>query len=202
MHKSIIFCLALLPLPGLAAGTAQLRQFLAATPQAHGSFVQTVIAREGGKPRESSGLFAFARPGKFRWSYEKPYKQLLVSDGRKLWTYDPDLNQVSIGVVGRLLGASPAALLAGESLDENFTLSDAGSRDGLEFVEALPKAKESGFERMRIGLRGNLPVRMEIVDAFGQTSILTLGQIETGRPLPAETFRFVPPAGADVVEQR
>ena len=202
MRKSLLIALALLPLPALAGGTAQLRQFLAATPQAHGSFVQTVIGREGTKPRESSGLFAFARPGKFRWSYEKPYKQLLVSDGRKLWTYDPDLNQVSIGVVGRLLGASPAALLAGESLDENFTLSDAGSRDGLEFVEALPKAKESGFERMRIGLRGNLPVRMEIVDAFGQTSVLTLGQIETGRALPADTFRFAPPVGADVVEQR
>ena len=202
MRKSILIALALLPLPALATGTAQLRQFLAATPQAHGSFVQNVIAREGGKARESSGLFAFARPGKFRWSYEKPYKQLLVSDGRKLWTYDPDLNQVTIGVVGRLLGASPAALLAGESLDENFTLTDAGSRDGLEFVEAVPKAKESGFERLRIGLRGNLPVRMEIVDAFGQTSVLTLGQIETGRALPADTFRFVPPAGADVVEQR
>ena len=202
MRPSILLLAALLPLPALAGGTAQLRQFLASTAQAHGAFVQTVTGKAGSKAKESSGLFAFARPGKFRWSYEKPYKQLLVSDGRKLWTYDPDLNQVTVGVVGKTLGASPAALLAGESLDENFLLSDAGSRDGLDFVEAVPKARDGGFERLRIGFAANLPRRMEIVDAFGQTSVLVLSQLETAGALPAEAFRFVPPKGADVVEQQ
>jgi outer membrane lipoprotein carrier protein len=200
MRRTILLWAALLPLPATAGGIEQLRQFLASTAQAHGAFTQTVSG--GGKTKESSGLFAFARPGKFRWSYEKPYQQLLVSDGHKLWSYDPDLNQVTVGVVGKALGASPAALLAGESLDENFVLAEAGSRDGVEFVEATPKAKEGGFERLRIGLRGNLPVRMEIVDNFGQTSVLVLSQFETQGALPAATFRFAPPKGADVVEQR
>jgi len=202
MRRLILPLAALLPMTVNAGGIEQLRQFLTSTGQAHGAFIQTVTGKDSGKAKESAGLFAFARPGKFRWSYEKPYQQLLVSDGHKLWSYDPDLNQVTIGVVGKALGASPAALLAGESLDDNFVLADGGSRDGIEFVEAVPKAKEGGFERLRIGMRANLPVRMEIVDNFGQTSTLVLSQFETRGALPAGTFRFVPPKGADIVEQR
>jgi len=181
-----------------ALGIDQFRAFLKATPQARGSFTQTVIAKSGRKPQQSSGTFALSRPGKFRWSYDKPYKQLLVSDGRKLWSYDPDLNQVTVRKLGDALGSSPAALLAGDSLEDNFTLIDGGTADGLQFVEAVPASKEGTFQSVRIGMKDNLPRMMEVRDNFGQTTIVNLGQIEAG-PVPADSFRFTPPRGADVV---
>jgi outer membrane lipoprotein carrier protein len=189
---------ALITQSAFALGIDQFRAFLKATPQAHGSFTQTVIAKSGRKAQQSSGTFAFHRPGKFRWNYDKPYKQLIVSDGKKLWSHDPDLNQVTVRKLGEAIGASPAALLAGDSLEENFTLIDAGTADGLQFIEAVPASKEGTFQSVRIGMKDNLPRVMEVHDNFGQTTIVTLGQIEAGA-LPADTFRFTPPKGADVV---
>ena len=184
--------------PAQALGIDQFRTFLKATPQARGSFTQTVIAKSGRKPQQSAGTFAFQRPGKFRWSYDQPYKQLIVSDGQKLWSHDPDLNQVMVRQLGDALGSSPAALLAGDALENNFTLIDGGSADGLQFVEAVPASKEGTFQSVRIGMKDNLPRVMEVRDNFGQTTIVHLGQIETVA-LPASTFRFTPPKGADVV---
>jgi outer membrane lipoprotein carrier protein len=182
-----------------AAGIDQFRAFLETTKHARGSFSQSVAARSGHKPQQSAGFFAFARPGKFRWSYEKPYQQLLVSDGKKLWSYDPDLNQVTVRKLGDALGSSPAALLAGDGLEDNFVLTDGGTVDGFEFVEATPKAKEGTFERVRIGFKDKLPRVMEVHDNFGQTTTLLLNQFEVNVSLPADTFRFTPPKGADVV---
>lgn len=182
-----------------AAGLDQLRAFLDQSRAARGTFTQTVIAKSGRKPQQSAGIFALQRPGKFRWSYEKPYKQLLVSDGNRLWSYDPDLNQVAVKKIGNALGASPAALLAGQDLDRHFDLKDAGAADGLEFVDARPKAGDASFERVRIGLAGNRPVSMEIHDAFGQVTLLRLSQFEINPPLPDGLFRFTAPPGADVV---
>jgi outer membrane lipoprotein carrier protein len=190
-----------MPGAAFASGLEQLRQFLDTARHAHGSFVQTVAGKADGKIRESTGLFAFSRPGKFRWSYEKPYKQLLVSDGQKLWSFDTDLNQVTVGKADRILGSSPAALLAGDPLDGSFVLTDAGTRDGIEFVEAVPKAKDGAFERVRIGFKQRLPVIMEIKDSFGQTTTLLLNQFEVNSAMPADVFRFTPPKGADVIEQ-
>jgi outer membrane lipoprotein carrier protein len=189
---------ALIAQSAFALGIDQFRAFLKATPQARGTFTQTVIAKSGRKPQQSSGSFAFHRPGKFRWSYDKPYKQLIVSDGKKLWSHDPDLNQVTVRKLGEAIGASPAALLAGDSLEENFTLIDAGTADGLQFVEAVPASKEGTFQSVRIGMKDNLPRVMEVRDNFGQTTIVNLGQVEAG-PVPADSFRFTPPKGADVV---
>lgn len=192
--------LAVLVAPqALASGIDQFRTFLKATRQAQGSFTQTVTAKSGRKPQLSSGTFAFSRPGKFRWSYEKPYTQLLVSDGRKLWTFDPDLNQATVRKIGDALGASPAALLAGDALENNFTLIDAGTADGLEFLEATPVARDSTFEGVRIGMKDNLPQVMEVRDNFGQTTVIRFGAIDTRAALPADTFRFTPPKGADIV---
>ncbi len=192
-------CGGLLSASAHASGIDEFRAFLHATKQARGSFAQTVIAKSGRKPQESSGTFAFSRPGKFRWSYEKPYEQLLVSDGKKLWSYDPDLNQVTVRKLGAALGASPAALLAGDDLENNFTLIDAGTADGMQFVEAVPASKEGAFESVRIGMKDQLPRVMEVHDNFGQTTVLRLIRIEANAALPATTFRFTPPKGADVV---
>jgi len=184
---------------GHAAGLDQLKTFLATTKSAKGVFTQTVIAKSGRKPQQSAGVFVLQRPGKFRWSYEKPYKQLLVSDGDTLWSYDPELNQVAVRRLGKALGSSPAALLAGRDLEQNFVLKEGAAADGIEYVEARPKGGDASFERVKIGWINNQPVSMEIHDAFGQVTLLTLSQFEANPALPPTLFRFTPPPGADVV---
>lgn len=185
--------------PVEAGGLDQLKRFLETNRSARGVFAQTVIAKSGRKPQQSAGIFALQRPGKFRWSYEKPYKQLLVSDGNKLWSYDPELNQVAVKKLGTAFGSSPAALLAGQDLDKHFELKDGAAADGIEFVEARPKGGDASFERIKIGFVANLPVSMEIHDSFGQITHLRFTQFESNPVLPASLFRFSAPAGADVV---
>ena len=185
--------------PVQASGLDQLKSFLETNRSARGVFEQTVIAKSGRKPQQSAGIFALQRPGKFRWSYEKPYKQLLVSDGNKLWSYDPDLNQVAVKKLGSAFGASPAALLAGQDLDKHFELKEGPAADGIEFVEATPKGGDASFERVKIGFTANRPVTMEIHDSFGQVTVLRFTRFEANPALPAGLFRFVAPAGADVV---
>lgn len=194
-----IFFGTFVPTVACASGIDQFKAFLETTKHARGSFAQSVVGKGGRKPQLSAGFFAFSRPGKFRWSYEKPYRQLLVSDGQKLWSYDPDLNQVTVSRLGKALGASPAALLAGDALEDNFVLTEGGASDGYEFVEATPKSKDGTFERVRVGFRDRLPQVMEVRDNFGQTTTLVLSQFEVNSSLPADTFRFTPPKGADVV---
>jgi outer membrane lipoprotein carrier protein len=181
-----------------ASGLEQLKTYLERAHAARGDFSQTVVARSGRKPQQSSGSFAFMRPGKFRWTYEKPYAQLLVSDGDRLWSYDEDLNQVTVKKIGQAIGATPAALLAGESLDKNFVLKDGGASDGIEFVDATPRGQEASFESVRIGLVDNQPHVMEIRDNFGQTTLLHFSRFVSNPDMPAGLFRFVPPKGADV----
>lgn len=182
-----------------AAGLDQLANFLDSSRSARGVFTQSVISKSGRKPQLSAGVFALQRPGKFRWSYERPYKHLLVGDGSKLWSYDPDLNQVAVKQLGAALGSSPAALLAGQDLDKHFELKEGVAADGIEFVEATPKGGEASFELVKIGFAGNRPLIMEIHDSFGQVTVLRFTQFETNPALPAGLFRFVAPAGADVV---
>jgi outer membrane lipoprotein carrier protein len=183
-----------------ADGLAQLKQFMDGTRTARGSFTQQVFSKSGRKPQPASGTFAFSRPGKFRWTYEKPYAQLLIGDGSKLWAYDQELNQVTTKKLGQALGSTPAAILAGDnSLDKNFVLKDAGSADGLEWIEATPKADDSSFERIRMGFSGGQLKAMLLNDNFGQTTSLLFGQIERNPSLDAGLFRFTPPKGADVV---
>jgi len=153
--------------PAKASGLAQLKAFVDGAKTGRTTFRQSVIPKGREQAQVSSGTFTFARPGRFRWSYEKPYEQLIVGDGAKLWIYDRDLNQVTTHKQDVSLGASPAALLSGDnSLDRNFDVVDAGASDGLEFIDARPRAPESGVERVRIGFRDNLPRVMELHDTF------------------------------------
>lgn len=199
MRVFILLCGLLVSGLAAAGGIGQLKAFWAETHAAQGTFAQSVVARSGRKPQNSTGNFSLARPGKLRWSYEKPYKLLLVADGEKLWTFDADLNQVTVGKVDQALGATPAALLTGEGLDKHFTLTEAGTADGLEIVDAKPKAADSSFVRVRIGLSENLPRLMEVQDSFGQTTTLLFTDFQPNPMLARDTFRFVPPKGADVV---
>ena len=188
------------PVPANASGLAQLKAFVEGAKTGRTTFRQSVIPKGREQAQVSSGTFTFARPGRFRWSYEKPYEQLIVGDGAKLWIYDRDLNQVTTHKQDVSLGASPAALLSGDNtLDRNFEVVDAGASDGLEFVDARPRAPESGVERVRIGFRDNLPRTMELHDTFGNVTTLTFDSFERNVKLDAAQFVFVPPKGADVV---
>jgi outer membrane lipoprotein carrier protein len=186
--------------PAKASGLAQLKAFVDGAKTGRTTFRQSVIPKGREQAQISSGTFTFARPGRFRWSYQEPYEQLIVGDGAKLWIYDRDLNQVTTHKQDVSLGASPAALLSGDnSLDRNFEVVDAGASDGLEFVDARPRAPESGVERVRIGFRDNLPRVMELHDTFGNVTTLTFDSFERNVKLDAAQFAFVPPKGADVV---
>lgn len=181
-----------------ASGIDQLKAFLSGTKSGKATFRQVVTTQRG--TTETTGTFTFQRPGKFRWAYEKPYEQLIVGDGDKLWIYDRDLNQVIVRKLDAALGSSPAALLSGDNaLERNYELADAGKADGAEWVEAKPKAADTGFERVRIGFRDSLPRIMELKDMFGNVTRLEFGTFERNAPLDAGQFKFVPPKGADVV---
>lgn len=186
-----------------ATALEQFKSFVAATKSAKGEFTQKLVknAENGGKVSQpTSGTFVFARPGKFIWTYQKPYEQLLQADGEQLYIYDKDLNQVTVKKLGDALGSSPAAILFGSNeLDKNFTLSEAGTRDGLEWLKAVPKIKDTSFEQILIGLRGGTPEAMELKDNFGQTSVLSFRKFEKNPALNAGAFKFVMPKGADVL---
>lgn len=183
-----------------ASGLDQLHAFLDGTRSGRTTFTQTVTAKSGRAPQQASGSFAFSRPGKFRWTYDKPFQQLIVGDSDKLWIYDRDLNQVIVRKLGAALGASPAALLAGDNtLERNFTLTGGIAGEGLEWVDAKPKAADSGFQEVRIGFRDNVPRRMELRDNFGQVTQLDFGNFERNAAIDPAQFRFTPPRGADVV---
>ena len=197
----------LLAAVALAAGTSSangLDDFLAfnsSTKTATARFEQEVFDRGGKVVERASGTFAFARPGKFRWTYEKPHKQLLVGDGQKLWIHDPDLNQVTVKRIGEALSSTPAALLAGrDDITRLFTLRDGGAADGLEWVEAAPKAQDTGFERVRLGLKGRTLAAMELFDQLGGHTRLRFSDLKANAPVSPDTFTFKPPAGADVLE--
>lgn len=204
------FCLlVVLGLPALAQATAleQFKSFVSATRTARGEFTQRLVKAEADRgtariSNPSTGSFQFARPGKFIWIYSKPYEQLLQADGDKLYIFDKDLNQVTIKTLGNAIGSSPAAILFGSNdLEKNFTLSEGGTRDGIEWLQAIPKTKDTNFEKIGIGLKDGMPVAMELRDSFGQVSLLSFTRFEKNPSLPANQFRFVIPKGADVLQQ-
>ena len=194
-----------------ASGTEQLKAFVAQVQSARGDFVQREVkAPSKNAPASgsvvptvsgtSSGTFEFARPGKFIWTYEKPYTQVLQADGDNLYVYDKDLNQVTIRKLGGALGASPAAILFGSNdLDKNFTLRDAGVKGGIDWLELTPKARDTQFQSVGIGFRdGNLEA-MELHDVFGNVTLLTFSNIQKNPPLKPGSFKFTVPKGADVI---
>lgn len=183
-----------------AASIDQLRSFLTQTSSARGEFVQRVVRDKA--TQQSSGRFVFQRPGKFRWIYEKPYEQLIIADGKQLTMFDKDLNQATIRKLASALPSSPASILFGSNdFEREFEVSDAGAREGLEWVQAKPRAKDTPFERIEIGFRDGLPGAMLLVDSFGQTTRLTFSRVERNPKLDADAFRFTPPKGADVLTE-
>lgn len=184
----------------LATPLDDLRAFTDHSKSARATFSQAVVARNGKVTQRASGTFTFLKPGRFRFVYQQPYAQVIVGDGKKLWTYDKELNQVTVKPMSQALGATPAALLTGDGqLERNFTLRDGGEADGIAWVDATPKQQDAGFERVRIGFRKGALTAMEVHDNFGQTTLLHFLSFERNARIDAAEFHFMPPKGADVV---
>ena len=206
--RAVLILTTVLAANAQAAALDQLRSFLTQTHSARGDFVQRVNSSKGARPgvkapAAASGQFVFQRPGKFRWTYEKPYEQLIVADGQRLVLFDKDLNQVTIKKLQASLPSSPASILFGSNeFEKEFEVSDAGARDGLEWIVAKPRAKDTTFERIEIGFSDGLPQAMILADGFGQTTQLAFSKVERNPKLDADAFRFTPPKGADVLEDK
>ena len=201
MKKLLLSALLAVAVPAWADAVDTLKSFVQDVKSGRAAFTQTVTSPDGAKKRTTQGSFEFSRPGRFRFEYEKPFEQLIVADGQKVWLHDPDLNQVTVRPMSQALGATPAALLAGGSLEKDFNLKPMGDRDGLQWAEAVPREKDSQFQSVRVGFRGGELAALEILDNFGQKSLLSFSQVQSNAAVPAEHFRFTPPKGADVLEQ-
>lgn len=197
--------------PAWANGIDELHTFVSQVKAASGDFTQRQMkpvkgSGASGNPTlepagSSSGTFVFARPGKFIWSYQKPYQQLLQADGKTLYVYDKDLAQVTERALGNALGASPAAILFGSNdLDRNFTLKDGGTKEGVDWVELVPKAQDTQFKRIGIGFQNGRLNAMELYDVFGNVTLLSFTNLKEN---PAQTpgeFTFKAPQGVDVIK--
>ncbi len=192
-----------------ADGLKSLETFMAGTQTGKADFTQVVTspARDGKAERSktSTGTFEFQRPGRFKFVYLKPFEQTIVADGKTLWLYDVDLNQVTQRAQAQALGTTPAALLASApdlaALRADFTLESAPAQDGLEWVLATPKAKDGQLQSVRVGFDSNQLAALDILDSFGQRSVIRFTSLQANPALPTTAFQFKPPAGADVVRQ-
>ncbi|CAA9396670.1 MAG: Outer membrane lipoprotein carrier protein LolA [uncultured Ramlibacter sp.] len=192
-----------------AGGIEALENFVKTAKSGRADFTQVVTApaREGqaARSKTSTGTFEFSRPNRFRFDYRKPFQQAIVADGQTLWLYDVDLNQVTARKQAEVLGSTPAALIAASpdlaALRRDFNLEAAPDRDGLQWVQATPKTRDGQLNSVSIGFRGEDLAVLEILDSFGQRSVMSFDKLRLNAALPPETFQFQVPKGADLVRQ-
>jgi outer membrane lipoprotein carrier protein len=183
-----------------ADGMSNVKAFYQKTKSVRASFHQVVTDRQGRKIQEVDGEMQLKRPNQFRWDYNKPYQQQIVSDGQQVWLYDMDLAQVTVNTLRQSVGSSPAALLAGDAnIDKSFRLSNASRKDDLEWVSASPKDKESGFDKILMGFKDNKIQALSLIDSFGHTTNIKFSNVELNPVLDEKSFLFKPPQGVDVV---
>lgn len=202
------FALSALALAAHAGAIESLENFVRTAKTGHADFTQTITspAREGQAPRTktSSGSFEFQRPNRFRFEYRKPFEQTIVADGKTVWLHDKDLNQVSQRRQAKVIGNTPAALIAAspdlETIKRDFDLQALPDSGGLQWVQATPKQKEGQLTGMKVGFRGDQLAALEIQDSFGQRSVLTFSNMQVNTPVNAAAFNFTPPKGVDVVQ--
>lgn len=217
MNYFAIFFIAAYAGVAAAGGLESLEGFVKTVKTGRAEFTQVVTSpsKDGqvARSKTSTGIFEFSRPNRFKFIYKKPFEQSIVADGQTLWLFDVDLNQVTARKQALTLGSTPAALIAAapdlHALQADFTLADAPDKDGMQWVSALPKAKDGQLQTVRVGFRvadtatdkaGGLAA-LEILDSFGQRSVLTFNHFEVNPALAASSFQFKPPAGADVIRQ-
>jgi outer membrane lipoprotein carrier protein len=202
------FALSALTLAAHAGAMESLENFVRTAKTGHADFTQVITApaRDGqaARTKTSSGTFDFQRPNRFRFEYRKPFEQTIVADGQTLWLHDKDLNQVSQRKQAKVLGSTPAALIAAspdlETLKRDFDLQVLPDSNGLQWVQATPRQKEGQLTNMKVGFRGDQLAALEILDSFGQRSVLTFNNMQVNGTVSADSFHFVPPKGADVVQ--
>jgi outer membrane lipoprotein carrier protein len=201
IRLSLFWLLCLFSLVTQASAIDSLRAFVQKAQTFKAVFSQTLLDKNLQVVQEASGVMMFERPGKFRWTYEKPYQQLIVGDGAKVWFYDQDLNQVTVRQLDLAIGSSPAALLAGSStIERDFDLTEIEVDDEIEWLEATPKAQESTFELIRMGFSQTGELReMVLRDNFGQFTLLVFTDLAANPVLAPDLFQFTPPEGADVI---
>ena len=196
----LLLPLALVPFAAQADGITSLKSFYKQTQAVRADFHQLVTDRQGRKVQEVYGEMQLKRPNKFRWDYSKPFEQQIISDGERVWLYDIELAQVTVRPLGKALGSSPAALLAGDSnLEKNFKLKNVMSNDGIDWVSTDPNDAESGFEKILIGFKNNLLQEMQLVDSFGHQTKIVFSRLENNPAINNKLFLFKPPASVDVV---
>lgn len=177
----------------------QLKAFLAASKSLTADFKQVLIDEAGNPAQTSYGVFYLQRPGKFRWDYQKPFQQQIVSNSGKVWFYDADLEQVTIKKLDESLGSTPALLLSGDvSLEDNYTMEQQGVDGDMQWIKLLPKNSESSFKYILIGLNKGSLVGMEISDNFGQLTRIYFSHVVLNPPIKQTVFRFQAPKGVDV----
>ena len=203
-----VLTLFVIPLSAQAGAIDKLKTFIATTHSARANFTQEVLDQNGNRIQSASGIMEFQRPGKFRWTYQKPYEQLIVGDGSKFWLYDADLNQVTVRKLDAALGSSPAALLSGSNeIERDFTLTESGTGDGLDWLQAKPRGKgpgnkeqDSSFNSILMGFNAQAElVVMELNDMFGHKTVLHFSAMQRNPKLSGQLFKFTPPKGADVL---
>jgi outer membrane lipoprotein carrier protein len=200
MNKFLFFFMVLASQLAMADGVSSLRDFFNNTTTMRAQFSQVVNDKQGRKEQEVEGTMQLQRPNKFRWDYKKPYEQQIVSDGKDVFLYDTELQQVTVRELSKTLGSSPAAMLAGgQNVEKSFTLKNATRKDGLTWVLALPKDKESGFDRVLLGFKADKLRKMELYDSFNHITHITFNEVERNPKLEDTTFLFTPPKGVDVV---
>lgn len=199
--KTVILAgILLMPLFANADGTNSLKNFYEKTLAVRADFHQIVTDRKGQKVQDVYGQMQLKRPNKFRWDYNKPFEQQMISDGKQVWLYDIELAQVTVRELSKALGSSPAALLAGEdSLDKNFKLVNAYRKDNLDWVSTNPKDKDSGFDKISLGFKDDTLQEMSILDSFGHQTRIVFTKIEVNPAIDAKTFLFKTPKGVDIV---
>jgi outer membrane lipoprotein carrier protein len=195
----VLYCSSL-PLQAADAGVARMQAFLKDVKTLKADFTQVVLDANLKQLKQSTGTLLIKRPNRFRWDYAKPDPETVVADGRHLWLYDVALQQVTVKPLGATLAASPAVLLAGSNdVDKGFTVTDQGEKDGLAWVALTPKAKDSDFDSVRLGFKGEDVAEMDLKDNLGNTTRISFDHIQRNPEISDESFRFVPPAGADVI---
>lgn len=204
-HSTLIRSLVAVAFAG-SIGLAQagaidaLKKFNADTDGISGTFSQTVKSKK--RTQTASGEFKILRPGQFRWEYTKPYKQLIVGDGKTIWLYDTDLAQVTKSAQNQTIGDSPAAILSNKNaLDSSYTLKEDGSKNGVDYVLAKPKRNNAGYQFIKIGFKGEQLATMQLKDSFGNETTIRFDSINTHPKLSKSQFSFTPPKGVDVLSQ-
>lgn len=199
--QKILLIIISIPLMAHADGVLQLYKFLYGMPTIRADFHQTVFDNQGAKTQDVTGVMQMQRPSKFRWDYNKPFEQTIVGDGNKVWLYDPAFNQVTAHAIDKAIGATPAALLAGnKNINDIFDFKDTGKKEGLEWIEAKPKDKKSSFVLVNLGFKENMLHEMKLHDSYGNTTVIELTHLEHNLKIDQIIFRFTPPSGVDVLD--